>query len=81
MMTKYLAPVYLAPVAALAVLAIAGSVPALAQRIHRADPPAARHLYLYAPGGIPYAQPGLRDDPALSGGGSAGHNDLLRRDQ
>lgn len=77
MMTKYLAPV-----AALALLTMASSVPAWAQRAYRADPPAGRNLYLYAPGGgIPSAQPGFSDDPAFSGGGSVGYNDLVRRDQ
>ena len=79
MMRKYLATI-MAP----AVLPTAGTAPAMARRYHRADPRAGRQLYLYAPGGLGSSnalRPGLSDDLAFTGGGSAGYNDFTRRNQ
>jgi len=54
----------------------------MAQRIHRADPPAGRHLYNYAPGAIGSPNnpnPGADDNPAATGGGSPGYNEFVRK--
>jgi hypothetical protein len=73
---------YLALAVVLPTLAAAGTVPALARHAHRADPPAGQHLYNYAPGalGSPNS-PTINDNPAFTGGGSAGYNELERKDR